>query len=227
MLFRLFRSSLLIFCICLSTTNCARAEIWDMVYGNSSVARYGEWLVENEVTGAVFRIPIGCHLKIPAVETISVSADFGFTAVPSSVEILDDTDLAAFDFREVAPIPYVPYMTRMDFIPIDGSKEYLLPIVFDFQDPGYLFGLNQRAFVPLPGDATNDGKVDQEDRAVLKENMGQRLYLYDPEPWRSADFNADGRVNLKDAAILRRNMGTSGGAIIPSGNGSNSFLNCD
>ena len=60
-----------------------------------------------------------------------------------------------------------------------------------------------------PGDANQDGRVDDEDAAILAENW---LTTNSPT-WQQGDFNEDGRVDDTDAAMMAANwMNTLGGA---------------
>lgn len=60
-------------------------------------------------------------------------------------------------------------------------------------------------FIPIPGDANNDGKVDQADAAALAANW------LSAGGWYQGDFNNDGIINDLDAAILAANWRPSGG----------------
>jgi hypothetical protein len=50
---------------------------------------------------------------------------------------------------------------------------------------------------PLPGDANNDGYIDDKDASILGSH-----WLASGANWSMGDFNKDGQVNDKDAAIL-------------------------
>jgi hypothetical protein len=56
--------------------------------------------------------------------------------------------------------------------------------------------------VAAPGDANNDGRVDETDAAALAGHWGQ-----DNADWTMGDFNGDNVVNVADAAILAANWG--------------------
>ena len=51
--------------------------------------------------------------------------------------------------------------------------------------------------VPEPGDANNDGYIDDKDASILGSH-----WLTSGRHWSMGDFNQDGYVNDKDAAIL-------------------------
>jgi len=55
----------------------------------------------------------------------------------------------------------------------------------------------------VPGDATGDGRIDDEDAAILASNWGKKIA---GGGW-VGDFNGDGQVNAADAAILTANWG--------------------
>ena len=53
-----------------------------------------------------------------------------------------------------------------------------------------------------PGDANYDGRVDDDDAAILAQNWGLAAAT-----WTMGDFDRDGRIGPKDAAILAANWG--------------------
>ena len=55
--------------------------------------------------------------------------------------------------------------------------------------------------VPFPGDATLDGKVDNDDAAILAANW----QTMSDATWQMGDFNEDGKVDDKDATIMAVN----------------------
>jgi hypothetical protein len=65
----------------------------------------------------------------------------------------------------------------------------------------------------LPGDANNDGVVDDEDATVLAANW----LTTSGASWQQGDFNDDGAVDDKDASILAANWGntTASSASVP------------
>jgi len=81
-------------------------------------------------------------------------------------------------------------------------------------------GLGQRAenldfghVFRLPGDATGDGCVDEQDASVMSANWGQSVGGGALE----GDFNGDGRVNVVDAALLTANWHVSLSPLGPGG----------
>jgi len=55
----------------------------------------------------------------------------------------------------------------------------------------------------IPGDANNDGTVDDLDAKTLADNWGK----LNGADWTMGDFNADGKVNALDASIMAANWG--------------------
>ena len=69
--------------------------------------------------------------------------------------------------------------------------------------------LSRSGFVPplrLPGDATLDGVVDEEDAAILAANW----LTASGASWGDGDFNDDGAVNDLDATLMAANWGATG-----------------
>lgn len=62
---------------------------------------------------------------------------------------------------------------------------------------------------PMPGDATLDDVVDEEDSAVLAANWLKETTPEYTVLWEDGDFNGDGRVDDLDASILAANWGTA------------------
>jgi probable HAF family extracellular repeat protein len=67
--------------------------------------------------------------------------------------------------------------------------------------PGQAFLLNPITVMRIPGDATGNGVVDDEDAKTLAANWGQT------GDWTQGDFNNDGVINALDASILAANWG--------------------
>lgn len=65
------------------------------------------------------------------------------------------------------------------------------------------------AFVPIPGDANGDAKVDLMDFAILKSNFNSGESLTE------GDFNLDGAVDLADFSILKDNFSGSAAQSVP------------
>jgi hypothetical protein len=69
----------------------------------------------------------------------------------------------------------------------------------------YGYGLDYMLLVqvpePIPGDANNDGRVDEEDAATLATYWGQS------GGWAQGDFNGDSVINAADASILAAHWG--------------------
>ncbi|NLE37612.1 MAG: hypothetical protein GX621_06260 [Pirellulaceae bacterium] len=62
-------------------------------------------------------------------------------------------------------------------------------------------------YVPVPGDATHDGKVDADDAARMAEHWGATKPTGGLTWWGMGDFDGDGKIGPKDAAILAANWG--------------------
>ncbi|HBO44018.1 MAG TPA: hypothetical protein DD670_08810 [Planctomycetaceae bacterium] len=69
----------------------------------------------------------------------------------------------------------------------------------------------------IPGDATGNGSVDEDDAKRLAENWGAMGVVPPYESlWEMGDFNDDGRIDAKDASILAANWGYVAGSAAES-----------
>jgi hypothetical protein len=67
------------------------------------------------------------------------------------------------------------------------------------------------SYIPHPGDATLDGKVNTLDFNQLAGHFGESINASTPFlPWASGDFNRDGAINSTDFNLLMSNYGFSG-----------------
>ncbi len=73
----------------------------------------------------------------------------------------------------------------------------------DIQVSSYAGWIHQ--FVPIPGDANNDGYVDILDLAILSTHYGKTSGT----TWQQGDFTFDGAVLVDDLALLAKNYNTS------------------
>ena len=77
---------------------------------------------------------------------------------------------------------------------------YLVPLT-----PGLAFSsASGDSYLPIPGDANVDGKVDFSDLVALARNYGQSNAT-----WAQGDFDADGKVDFADLVLLARNYGAT------------------
>jgi hypothetical protein len=95
---------------------------------------------------------------------------------------------------------------------VTATKDYLIVLTKvggGFAGEGYfLFDNVSLQLGSVPGDATNDGKVDVSDLGILAANYGGT-----GKSWGTGDFNGDGKVDVSDLGILAANYGRgSGGA---------------
>ena len=66
----------------------------------------------------------------------------------------------------------------------------------------------QLAYVPLPGDANGDGRVDINDLTIVLAHYGQT-----GENWAKGEFTGDGTVDINDLTIVLANYGKTAGAL--------------
>ncbi|HLA84890.1 MAG TPA: LamG-like jellyroll fold domain-containing protein [Thermoguttaceae bacterium] len=64
-------------------------------------------------------------------------------------------------------------------------------------------------YVPLPGDATHDGQVNEADATRIAQHWGATALGGGLTWWEMGDFNGDHAVNARDASILAANWGSS------------------
>jgi len=97
-------------------------------------------------------------------------------------------------------------------VTLSAGGDGTIDIVIDGTPYGYtsttcpaISGLVLRSVntVRIPGDATGDGKVHEEDAVVLASHWGTASGM----AWTDGDFTEDGAVNAADAAILTANWG--------------------
>lgn len=96
------------------------------------------------------------------------------------------------------------------YIPSNGTNYYNSDDISDL--PAYAFATNitnylttLAPFIPKPGDANHDGKVNTVDFNLFADNFGVNSF-----DWADGDFNHDGQVNSVDFNLYRANYGFIG-----------------
>ena len=92
----------------------------------------------------------------------------------------------------------------LDMSSPDQSEQQWLPVSADVDAVSVIHGAADPQDERIPGDADEDGDVDQLDYLTLKAHLGDGPGL----EWADGDFTEDGYVNRDDFLLLRENFGT-------------------
>jgi hypothetical protein len=172
--------------------------------------------------GTAFRgMAAGWSLDASADQFVVNAADqmllYGYTALIGYDRSLGLVPLAKIGDRvEVSPGVFKTLADRFilgedDYLAVDGSWNDGMPRALSDQGvvsyrakftDGTQALLTTR--IPVAGDATADGVVDQADFKILVRNLGKQFATPDRA---TADFNLDGRVDFSDFQLMELNYG--------------------
>ena len=165
-------------------------------------------------------LPATVTLNIASVNDVPVAEEDSYTVAPdqlltlypdkgvlvNDIDIDDDPLTASLVSSTSNGYLSLLFSGGFQYFPTSGfsGRDSFVYRAFDgtaYSDPTTVY-INVGS---LPGDATGDGKVDQEDASVLAANWG------DPTTGgvSAGDFNKDGVVNAADASIMAANWGST------------------
>ncbi len=95
-------------------------------------------------------------------------------------------------------------------VPAGPAFQAVVTTLMQQWEPGWngVWPVAELAYLPLPGDANHDGKVDVNDLTIVLTNFGKSSGM----SWSTGDFNGDGKVDVNDLTIVLAHYGQSIGA---------------